>query len=287
MVRNNPLTLRDPDGLTPKSPFEEKILPADYQLTFRGIDSIEDNDRVSALGVRKSIEIAAELTYKTSVHARTESGVATLLDWLSAERADPAEVNVIVSAFSSALEMLSTNILAYANQNQDKVVGFSAPKSDNTVGMTLHNDPNKRMYINRRFVHGNAFHLIPSVIHELSHAYMETKDFWYLPTYSSSPERYRYTTDNGILSKFSEEQYNSQREMFDTYSGIIPSDWVGDDTIPAISPMQWNYHDSTRVGVTLSNADSITALILHFSRDEFIQQVSNLHREQLRQRDEF
>lgn len=184
----------------------------------------------------------------------------------------------VIDGLTTKLANLSSAIDTYQlGENQANIVGFRAPSSDNTVTFTLPNDPENRIYINMNTPTGSSAHLVQTLIHEFSHSFMGTKDYWYLPVYHDEIEGVINQTDIQALEKFALTTSYSQQELMTEYDWNIPGDWLGN--IPVTDEIATRLRTDTqfRIESTLENADSVTALVLNGNRRLFASRVSMLN----------
>ncbi|KLP61156.1 hypothetical protein ABR39_00675, partial [Enterobacter genomosp. O] len=280
MCRNNPVTYTDPDGRNPvnKDTFESQRIGPDYELTHRGLDQIANANEKFGTVLRKALEIASDMVKTASVRFRTEQGRNFVQRWLSAGELETGHMQSVIDDLTTKLENMSSAIDTYhLGEKQGNIVGFRAAPSDNTVAFTIPNDPENRIYINMNTPTGSSAHIVQTLIHEFSHPFMGTKDYWYLPVYQDEIEGIINQTDVEALEEFALTTSYSQQELMTGYNWNIPEDWLGN--IPVTDGIATRLRTDTqfRIESTLDNADSVTALVLNGNRRLFASRVSILN----------
>lgn len=190
------------------------------------------------------------------------------------------------------------------------IVGTNRPGGDRATAFVMPMDPQKRVYLTERFFNPPLYRLTPearaqgfeypahfqaaTLIHELSHLALDTRDIAYLEANAPYPDYLRCGNASQVRRRSQLERLQDYRlshrtlksELFTVYEDgqwrdLRPKDRAGFATILQITGAS-TLNDARKVfhadldkrsRVMLKNADSVTVLILRLGRHNYLPRI--------------
>jgi insecticidal toxin complex protein TccC len=251
--RNSPLVFTDPDGRAPTASDDASQAPE----IGRGLEQITAKHPSFGAAIALAFDYAKqglnftrkEINLAKSPFASPQQRAGILGLLRPSSQASTTEDPEILKMLSQSFGTLTD----FANRyDSDRLVAVGGDRESKNVAWLEQNDPQHHIFLRDSITNESPHRLAWNIIHELSHAANDTKDYWYINTPSATaPGTTGAASYAGRVEAFIDVQHSDRR--FDNYI------WDGPDA-SELDPFQVTDNSINRAKRTLNNADSLALM---------------------------